>query len=623
MSEPSRAMLVHLSHEATRPLGGVGVVLQRLLESPAYREAFPRTLLVNSLIMPCGQGSYEARESLERDLRAQGEVLYSGLRRHNPPRLEQLFRPVEARYDVSLVYGRRQVGHTTAEVLLVDLSDVLRNYRVFMGSMPGFLRRLRESLGVDISLECKGERPAAYRLVSRLWQRALGTRLGASRLVNGLYRLAVRRGLLRVPPLECDGLEGMVLAEPVFEAVRALRQAEGLPCVVLAQEHRSLPLAYKALLEGSEWCHTVYYAGEVRTAKTLVEYGDSPGQVASEQRFYQVLRQGLAQGLSLGEVFNVEPWLSFQILRHGHLCERVGAVGESVAQELRFMDRRYRERSLPVIPHGNRLIETSWEARLESRARVRRYLLERLGLDCRLIMTRIARDDVCKALARDVTVCSFLEELLPEGRRPAVLLMVTAWSPGAPSAVIRSLQARVAEHNGRGGALHIHLINQADWPRGLDFTREDLHRATDVALGQSMYESYGLAQLEPLSCGAICVLSGVSGARFAVGEEAHPNLVVADYVTGEGERPAGRTIAEWKALSEAELRRMEQVGAERVARQLAERLPREEQGHRELLETGRRLARRMEWEPLLRERLVPFLQSGLHGAEAPHEQRVA
>lgn len=621
MGEPGGAMLVHLSHEATRPLGGVGVVLQRLLESPACREAFPRTLLVNSLLMPCGQGSYEARESAERELEAQGEVLYSGLRRRNPPRLEQLLQPVEARYDVSLVYGRRQAGSTTAEVLLVDLTDVLRNYRVFMGSMPGFLRRLRESLGVELSVECRGERPAAYRLVSRLWRRTFGTRLGASGLVNGLYRLAVRRGLLRVPPLDCDGLEGVVLAEPVFEAVRALRQ--GLPCVVLAQEHRSLPLAYKALLEGGGWCHAVYYAGEVRTAKTLVEYGDSPGQVASEQRFYQVLRQGLAQGLSMGEVFNVQSWLSYQILRHGHVCERVGAVGESVAQELRFMDRGYRERPLPVIPHGNRLIETSWEARLASRARVRRYLLDRLGLECRLLITRIARDDVCKALARDVTVCGSLEELLPPGRRPAVLLMVTAWSPGAPSATIRSLQARVAEHNGRRGALHIHLINQADWPRGLDFTREDLHRATDVALGQSMYESYGLAQLEPLSCGAVCVLSGVSGARFAVGEEEHPNLVVADYVTVEGEHPAERSIAQWKALSEAELRRLEERSAERVARRLAERLPPEEEGHRELLETGRRLAQRMEWEPLLREQLVPFLQGRLPGAQAPHEPRAA
>ena len=39
------SLLVHVSYEATRTLGGVGVVLDHLLASPAYRGAFPRTLL--------------------------------------------------------------------------------------------------------------------------------------------------------------------------------------------------------------------------------------------------------------------------------------------------------------------------------------------------------------------------------------------------------------------------------------------------------------------------------------------------------------------------------------------------------------------------------------------------
>ncbi|HSP79435.1 MAG TPA: hypothetical protein VLQ93_12945, partial [Myxococcaceae bacterium] len=278
-------LLVHVSYEATRTLGGVGVVLERLLESPAYREAFPRTLLVSPLIRPSWEGSYAAHEPLEKELGARGEVLYSGLRGPRPPRLARLFQPVESRHDVSFVYGRRPAGRASVEVLLVDFSDVLRGYHLFMPSLPDFLRRLRESLGMALPVASPGGRTAPYRWLSALWRRAFGVRWGASPRVNGLYRQAVRRGLLRVPPLDHDGLEGLVLAEPVYEAVRALCLEEDLECVLLAQEHSALPLAYKARLEGEAWCRTVYYAGEVRTAKTLVEYGGAGGP--SELRFYQ------------------------------------------------------------------------------------------------------------------------------------------------------------------------------------------------------------------------------------------------------------------------------------------------------------------------------------------------
>jgi hypothetical protein len=48
-----------------------------------------------------------------------------------------------------------------------------------------------------------------------------------------------------------------------------------------------------------------------------------------------------------------------------------------------------------------------------------------------------------------------------------------------------------------------------------------------------------------------------------------------------------------------------------VARRVVERLPRDERAARELLETGRRLAGQMQWEPLIREQLIPFILAPL------------
>ena len=61
----------------------------------------------------------------------------------------------------------------------------------------------------------------------------------------------------------------------------------------------------------------------------------------------------------------------------------------------------------------------------------------------------------------------------------------------------------------------------------------DIRKGSDAEFGQSIYEPFGIAQVEPLSFGAICVVSNVCGCcgfihRATEGREV-PNVVVADY----------------------------------------------------------------------------------------------
>jgi hypothetical protein len=61
----------------------------------------------------------------------------------------------------------------------------------------------------------------------------------------------------------------------------------------------------------------------------------------------------------------------------------------------------------------------------------------------------------------------------------------------------------------------------------------DIRKGSDVELGQSIYEPFGISQVEPLSFGAICVLSNVCECRsfieHATDGEDVPNVIVADY----------------------------------------------------------------------------------------------
>ena len=61
----------------------------------------------------------------------------------------------------------------------------------------------------------------------------------------------------------------------------------------------------------------------------------------------------------------------------------------------------------------------------------------------------------------------------------------------------------------------------------------DIRKGSDAEFGQSIYEPFGIAQVEPLSFGAICVVSNVCGCcgfihRATEGREV-PNVVIADY----------------------------------------------------------------------------------------------
>jgi hypothetical protein len=145
-------------------------------------------------------------------------------------------------------------------------------------------------------------------------------------------------------------------------------------------------------------------------------------------------------------------------------------------------------------------------------------------------------------------------------------------------------------------------------PEAMRFT--DLRIGTDLEFGQSIYEPFGIAQVEPLSSGALCVVSSVCGCvgfleRAAAGRPL-PNLIVADYVSVA---PEWSLWSPWDALRIDEPVRssLEARNSYLVAQQIAERLPQSDDDRRRLLEAGQRTAAGMSWEVVAREYLLPAL----------------
>jgi len=163
-------------------------------------------------------------------------------------------------------------------------------------------------------------------------------------------------------------------------------------------------------------------------------------------------------------------------------------------------------------------------------------------------------------------------------------------------------------------AIRAVLVNQWDWNRRFcgdrmpeDMAFADMRRGTDVEFGLSVYEPFGISQLEPLSCGALCVVSNVCGCtgfarRAASGGDAE-NIIVGDYL----KVAEGLTVQQLQNLPTSERDRIESQENQRLAAEVLGRLPRDGETIRRRIETGHALASAMSWENVVRDYFLPSL----------------
>jgi hypothetical protein len=567
--------VVHVTHEAIHASGGISSVLKGLITARAYARHIGRTLLLGPLADPHAPEPLGPGGSIVYD---QGRGIWSAAL---GPALSQ----VEGRWGVRLVYGWRRMespqGQVGVEVLLVDVSHP-----------PHRLGEFKYHLYRHFGLDSRRHEAA--------WE----------------YEQYLR------------------LAEPGFEAVRALLGEEEYPCFLIAHEFMGLGAAYKALLDGDPRFAAVFYAHEVATARLITE--SHPGH---DVMFYNTLRQARREGVFLEEVFGPQDgYFKHALIRQAWRCHGVFAVGDWVVEELRFLGPEFAGRRVDLVYNGVPASPLSPEQKSQARDRLRDYGRALLGWTPDLVFTHVARLVTSKALWRDLMVLEQLDPLLAgQGRSGLFLVLATEGTRRDPGSVARmageygwplvhreghpDLSGRevdfdllVRAFNARSRAVKVVFVNQFGWDRascGLAMSPEmgfaDLRRGSDAEFGLSIYEPFGIAQVEPLGCGAISAVSEVCGC--------------AGFVKGVGPVPTGfiqgaytrlDRALDWqeaRALGAAERARAEARTSRELALALAAALPRTPRESEKLLEEGQRTAERMSWERVAREYLLPALQS--------------
>ncbi len=592
MLPPELDLVVHATHEAGAKVGGIGAVLDGILADETYNRTVRRTILV---------GPYDPSNLTEleriRSPRNALQVLYSTLDgvSNISQDLARAFERIELYHHVNLLYGKRRFGDAEQEVLLVDPRDLVV-------SVENILKfHLWESYGVD----------------SRLYES------------SGEFEWFIRAAEPSFAALQA------LVGEGEYPRPPKLRGPHSGRAVLIAHEWLGIPLALSASIHQPGAYRTVFYAHEVATVRPLVE--DNPGH---DTRFYNVIHAARPKGLFLEEVFGDQSdFFKHALLTTAAKFDGMLAVSDVTVDELRFLSPNFAARPMTLVYNGVPSPAITLEEHQASKARMQQYAENLLGMRPTWVFTHVTRLVPSKGLWRDLEVMEELDAKLaargetatlftlsstiPAGRRAEDILH---WEAGYGWPVVHrqgngdligpevDYYHTIEEFNKRAKSSRILLFNQYGWSPDRCGTRmpaemqpRDIRYGSNLEFGQSIYEPFGIGQLEPLATGAICCVSNVCGCIGFIkqaGGIKMPNVVIADYLTLPPSL-SGLDLDGLLGLDEDDRKLVEAAESARVADKIIRSLPRTTAEAERLLQDGFALSQRMSWKVVVEDGLLP------------------
>ena len=294
---------------------------------------------------------------------------------------------------------------------------------------------------------------------------------------------------------------------------------------------------------------------------------------------------------------------------------------------------------IDLVYNGVPAFEISVEDKKSSGELLESYCENLLGFTPDVIFTHVTRPVISKGLWRDLRVLEHLDAVFTQRGTRGVLFVLSSASgqrskedvvqmeeeygwpvrhkSGAPDLVgpEEALWRAIQDFNGSAEAIQVVFVNQFGWDRESCGTRMpdkmnfmDLRKGSDVEFGLSVYEPFGIASVEPLSFGALCAVSNVSGycgfVDLSSNGKPAPNLIVGDYTSlPEKDMP----LAELKKIGLRERNQIEDLRSADVAQGILDHLPRSDDERSRLIRKGYELADRMSWDRVCSDLFLPGL----------------
>ncbi len=591
-----KTTVAHVTHEAVGKIGGIGAVLEGMLTSDCYNAAVDRTVLISPLFSTDGPAHTRLGEN--------GEVLYSSLDGLTNSPYARNFQNIERYYNVNIVYGRKSftepltLKRASSEIILIDIT------RIESGPVNDLKCALYNEFGIQ------------SHLYENLWE----------------YEQYVR------------------LAVPAIAALKAIGACDNQSnTIIVSHEFMGMPTALAAEIDTEHDFKTVFYAHEVATARRIVEHHHG-----HDTMFYNVMKKAREKNLYAGDVFGDQhDFFKHALVEAAKFCDNILAVGDYVVDELKFLAPGFQNVDIDLTYNGIPSFEISLNDKKESKAKLQTYCNNLLGYIPDYVFTHVTRLVPSKGLWRDIRVLEHMEKEFRAQDKTAVLFLLStevgqrrrcdieqmeneynwpvAHREGMPdmSGGETNFFLGVQDFNARSRNIKIVYINQFGFdhktcgnrmPEEMEFM--DIRIGSDCEFGQSIYEPFGIAQLEPLSFGGLCVVTNVCGCAGFVNDvtkgEPVKNVIVADYTELNGY--ASDDIDQLKQIGLDIRDKIEHRISGMIALEICARLPKTDQEIQSLVSKGYELAKQMSWEAVVEKYVMRSFYKAMEKSHAGRGQ---
>jgi hypothetical protein len=561
---------VHITHEAAKKVGGIGAVIDGICTSSQYRDSFQTTLLYGPLFGTPG----EAREQLEQG----AETVFGSALPDSTREPSKGLQGIAQKYSVDIIYGKRKLesdpkkgDSSTVDVLL------LGSQRMNEVEVVEYKYRLWKEFGIQSDLYVN----------------------------NWDYEQYLR---IAVPYLEI--LESLYGTQARF--------------FHFAHEYMGMPCALSAALARDGRRHmTAFIAHEVSTARFIVE--SHPGH---DLTFYNILRKR-DRNLSLEEVFGSQKSNPRnELLKLAVDLDHIYPVSDLVKNEYLFLVPQAPAGKITTVYNGVPVREMTHSRKDEGRQRIIQYVDSLLNFDPDIILTHVSRLVTSKGIWRDITLLYALYELFDSlALKGTYLLLSTFIATGRPPEAVFhmedeygwpvlhkdgwpdlvGMEAEVYKYlelfNSRSRAIKGVFINQFGFnqktcgrrvPKDSDFL--DLRVASDAELGFSVYEPFGIAQLETIPFGGAAILSSTCGCASFLESVFEDTDIKPFYIVNFTEAARDLSIDELKKITVYERDRIERQLLLEHARSILDVIPVGKARREAYLESAARVVHRLSWE---------------------------
>lgn len=502
------ATAIHITHEATQKIGGIGTVLHGLLTSKKYRRTFKKTLLYTPL--------FNRENDYRNRLGENATVLYSGLDDFNPGGRQKIFRPIEEKYNVKIAFGKKYFiknnsnkANVEVDIAAVDIWNMKSEF------VDNFKFMLWEKFGIQSD---KYQHDADYEQYLRI---------------------------------------GIVVRD-IFEAVYGKSEKS----VVFSHEYMGIPSALAFVNDNNigrrSGDKTVFYAHEVATARQVVE--NHPGHDFS---FYNILAEDRDEGESLEKEFgSYEHFSRNELIKRATNLDYIFAVSDITKEEYLYLCPWAKPDKIKTIFNGIQVEKVTYKHKERSSKIIGDYCKNLFNFRPDYIFTHVTRLIISKAIWRDIRLLYHLDEhFAKKGISGFYVLLSTLVGNGRSNEDAARMESEygwpvfhrkgwpdligteedIYEYlnlfNARSKAIKGVFINQFGFDNKRcgnrvpeEATLHDLRLASDIEFGLSIYEPFGIAQIENMPYGGVPVVSSACGCVSLLRETAdHEDYISIDF----------------------------------------------------------------------------------------------